>query len=163
MTSLAHEDLPGFWREVDRASLAGQRRALRLARVRLGGLILAALGGVLTWTVGGVNLAALLIALGFAAALTVEIVSWVAQPERDCYSGRALAESAKTLAWRYAVCADHFPEGMPANEARALLTQRVDEVSREARDRVTVHPGQTVVTEAMECLRKSAFEDRKSA
>ena len=111
MTSLAHEDLPGFWREADRASLAGQRRALRLARVRLGGLILAALGGVLTWTVGGVNLAALLIALGFAAALTVEIVSWVAQPERDCYSGRALAESAKTLAWRYAVCADHFPEG----------------------------------------------------
>lgn len=143
--------------------MAGQRWTLRLARLRLGGLVLAALGGVLTWTAGRVDLAALLIAVGFATALIVEVVSWVAQPERDWYSGRALAESAKTLAWRYAVCADPFPEDLSADDAKTLLTQRLDEVSREARDRVTVHPGQAVVTGAMDRLRASSFDDRKAA
>jgi hypothetical protein len=161
--TLKDDDLPGYWREADLASLAGQLQTLLLARVRFGGLLLAALGGVLDFAADPVNLAALLIAAGFATALVAEVTSWVAQPERDWYAGRALAESAKTLAWRYAVCADPFPVEMPVDQARALLTQRIAEVSQEASDRVTVRERQAVITPAMERLRMAAFEDRKAA
>lgn len=162
LTSLEDSDLPGFWRDADRASIAGQHWTLRLTRARLLGLILAALGGALTWTAGHVDMAALVVAAGFATALIVEVIFWVTQPERDWYSGRALAESSKTLAWRYAVCADPFPADMSAVDAKALLMQRIDEVSREARDRVTVRPGHAVATSAMDNLRASSFDDRRA-
>lgn len=101
--------------------------------------------------------------VGFVVALVAEIVSWVVQPERDWYSGRALAESAKTLAWRFAVSGDPFPATISNAEAERVLGERLDEVSREARDRVTVEPEGAVVTDGMRRLRDSTFTERRSA
>lgn len=160
---LTDEDMPGFWRDADTASLAGQRWALRYSRARLFGVLGAALGGALTWTMGKIDLAAIIIAVGFLTALASELATWVHQPERDWYSGRALAESAKTLAWRYAVAAEPFPEEMPEAEARSILRRRLEEVSAEARDRVTIRSANSVVTPKMTELRMSAFLQRKDA
>jgi hypothetical protein len=109
------------------------------------------------------DVAAIVIAVGFLIALASELATWVHQPERDWYSGRALAESAKTLAWRYAVAADPFPEEMPESEARSILRRRLDEVSAEARDRVTIGSGNAVVTPKMTELRISPFGRRRAA
>jgi hypothetical protein len=160
---LTDDDMPGFWRDADAASLKGQKWALRYSRARLFGALVAALGGSLTWTMGKADLAAVVIALGFLIALASELATWVHQPERDWYSGRALAESAKTLAWRYAVGADPFPQDMEESEARSILRRRLDEVSSEARDRVTVSAENAVVTAKMTELRASPFARRKAA
>jgi hypothetical protein len=160
---LTDADMPGFWRDADAASLAGQKWTLRYSKARLLGAVVAALGGALTWTMGKTDMAAIVIAVGFMIALASELASWVHQPERDWYSGRALAESAKTLAWRYAVAADPFPQDMPDLEARSVLRQRLDEVSSEARDRLTVSSENPVVTPRMTQLRLSPFQLRKDA
>jgi len=161
--ALRDSDLPGFWRDADTASLVGQMWALRYSRARLFGALTAAFGGALTWTIDKADIAAMVIGLGFLIALTSELATWVHQPERDWYSGRALAESARTLAWRYAVGADPFPAEMTESEARAILRRRLDEVSAEARDRVTVTLEGAIVTSGMAKLRDLPFERRKDA
>lgn len=100
---LTDADLPGFWRDADEASRNGQKWTLIYERLRLGGSILAALGAVFSLNSGGLDLAALVVLLGFMAALIAELAAWVHKPAERWYDGRALAESAKTLAWRYAV------------------------------------------------------------
>lgn len=127
--SLSEADLPGFWRDSDRASLRGQKWTMRYSFARLAGSVIAALGGVISVSAGRLDIAALVILVGFAIALIAELALWIHHPEQAWYDGRALAESAKTLAWRYAVGADPFPDGMPEDEARELLRTRLGEVS----------------------------------
>ncbi len=82
---MADDDLPDVWRSADRACLAGQHATMRLALARLGGSLVAAVGGAITWTAGRADLAAILIAGGFVVALIGEIVSWVRRPEAAWY------------------------------------------------------------------------------
>lgn len=161
--TLSDADLPGFWRAADAASLVGQRQALWLTRARIAGLVLAATGGMFLALPERPVIAAIGAVVGFVVALAAEVVSWVVQPERDWYSGRALAESAKTLAWRFAVGGEPFSSGVGEPEAERILGDRLDEVSREARDRVTVEPGGAVVTPTMKAMRDLSFQDRRSA
>ncbi len=162
-TGLPDEDLPGFFRESDAASLSGQRRYLLWSRTRLIGAVAAAVGGAFTFMVGGANLWGVLAMIGFAAALLAEIVIMQSQPERDWYSGRALAESAKTLAWRYAVGADPFPASLSRAEARAVMRRRLDAVVERARDRVAIAATDATTTSAMDELRAASFAERKRA
>lgn len=162
-TPLQDADLPGFFRDADAASLSGQKRHLRWSRVRLSGAVAAAVGGAFSLTVGALNIFGLLALLGFAAALVAEVLLVIGQPERDWYSGRALAESAKTLAWRYAVGADPFPPSMPPATAREVMRSRLAEVAKQASDRVTVASTDAVTTPAMEALRNKPFDERKHA
>ncbi len=160
---LTDADLPGFWCDADAASLAGQRLTLRFALARLGGTVLAAFGGALSVGVGRMDVAAVVVFVGFAMALGAEITSWAFRPEVAWYEGRALAESAKTLAWRYAICADPFPRDMPAQRARALLSVRLGEVARETGAQVVVGAANVTTTAAMDALRREPFVTRRAA
>lgn len=160
---LVSTDLPGFWRAADAASLTGQRRTLLLTRIRILGLILAAGCGALMTLPSRPTVAATGAVVAFVMVLICEIISWVLQPERDWYSGRALAESAKTLAWRFGVAGAPFSADLDEGAAEELMGARLEEVSREARDRVTIEPGEAVTTVAMKKLRDSPFSQRKEA
>jgi hypothetical protein len=154
---LDDDDLPGFWREADAASLESQALALRLSRLRLAGVVIAALGGALTLRAGGFDLWALLGMVGFAIALVAELVLLVQEPERDWYAGRALAESAKTLAWRYAVGASPFLPTLSPEDARSLMRDRLVEVASQDQGSVTIRPVHPDVTPAMERLRSAPY------
>lgn len=159
--SLTNQDLPGFWLAADTASLAGQRQALWLTRGRIAGLVLAAISGMFLALPERPEIAAVGAVVGFVLALVSEIMAWVLQPERDWYSGRALAESAKTLAWRFAVTGDPFATTAGDLEAEQILGSRLDEVSREARDRIIVEPEGALITPAMKALRNLPFHERQ--
>lgn len=154
--------LPSFWRDADEASALGQRHTLLYARLRLGGATLAAFGGVLSWQVGRVDAAGSIILLGFTVALISELLTWFRQPERDWYEGRAVAESVKTLAWRYAVGADPFPMSLPRDEAERVLRERISRVLDHVSDRITFNAGDSVVTDRMERLRCSGFDVQRA-
>jgi hypothetical protein len=155
------ESLPGFFVDADKASLAGQRQTLAWTRIRLVGTIVAAVGGALTWSIGRFDLWGCVALAGFAAALASEILLLVQQPERDWYAGRALAESAKTLAWRYAVGgAPFFPEVVP-KAARSLLHERLRDVADKGRDRITLDGQSPTVTAGMNEIRNMLFGERK--
>ncbi|GAB2471187.1 DUF4231 domain-containing protein [Luteococcus sediminum] len=160
---LTDADLPGFWRDADAASMAGQKWTLRYERMRLGGSTLAALGAVFSLGAGRLDLAASVILLGFMVALIAELSAWAHRPADRWYDGRALAESAKTLAWRYAVGADPFPACLNQLEAQALLRERLVKIAEEASERITISSPGPLVTAGMEALRESSFEVRREA
>lgn len=160
--ALADEDMPGFWKDADSASLLGQKWTLRYVRARLLGSVFAALGGVLSVKAGQLDVAACIVLVGFAVALAAEVSSWVHQPERAWYEGRALAESAKTLAWRFAVGADPFPPHVTPREAEALLRHRMDQVADGVADRIVMQSPDPIVTSKMVNLREAPFSERRS-
>ena len=161
--SLNRPGLPGVWTTADDESGRGQLWTLRLTWMKVGAGVVAAFGGVFSWSIGKVDVAAWLVLLGFLVALVSELVSWVAQPERRWYEGRAVAESAKTLAWRYSVGADPFPIEMSRSEAERKFRDRMSEVADKVADRVVFDAEQTVVTPSMESLRASSFKQRRAA
>jgi hypothetical protein len=82
-------------------------------------------------------------------------------PEKSWYAGRALAESAKSLAWRYAVAADPFPSSGPNPEA--LLTERLRELVVASSDlTLEAEPlDGAQITSSMRALRAATLEERQ--
>ena len=159
---LEDNDLPGFWRCADNTSIKAQKTVLLLVKLRFFGLIFAALLGVIA-SVTSWKFISILISVCFLMILLVEALEMHLQPNQNWYSGRALAESAKTLAWRFAVCGAPFDKDLSPSEAKKLLRERIDEVSKEASDKIIIDSDYPIVTEAMMKLRQSSFEERKKA
>lgn len=163
MTEFSDRDLPQFWKDADAASLQAQKETLNLNRMRLFGAVLATVGGTFSLMVSGWNLCAALSIVGFLMALIAELFLRGEQPEKDWYSGRALAESAKTLAWRYAVGGDPFSVDIPYEKSRSLMLERFKEITAAGADRIHPSLAGNQITAGMEALRNSSFEDRKKA
>lgn len=104
-----------------------------------------------------------MVLLGFMAALIAELAAWVHKPAERWYDGRALAESAKTLAWRYAVGADPFPVALDATEASDLLRERFAKIGKGVSGRITITTPDPLVTSGMQALRGAAFTERREA
>lgn len=160
---LTDDDLPAFWRDADKISGNGQKWTLRYERLRLGGSILAALGAVFSLRTGGFDLAAAVILGGFTLALIAELAAWAHKPEEQWYDGRALAESTKTLSWRYAVGADPFQIELGDGQARELLRERLASIGTESSGRITIATPGPLVTPGMQALRERTFVERRDA
>jgi len=162
---LVETDLPGLFEAADTASRSGQRGYVRTVRLRLLLTIAAAVTGVLTWQVGvaGVDLAAIGTAIALAAITVTEVNLRATRPEGRWYDGRALAESAKSLAWRYSV------GGVPyAKQGNEKLTERrlVEQMSRllDEAPTTSITPSlRPTVTATMHDLRSQDLATRKEA
>jgi hypothetical protein len=163
MQGLSDSDLPGFFEAADRASLISQRATLTSTRLRLVGIVAAALGGSFSLVLWQVDFWAAVALLGFLVALGAEIFITLARPERGWYQARAGAESVKTLSWRYAVGADPFFLSLPVHEARTLFRTRVSQVALQVAQTVPVPTGDaSTPTAPMEALRIADVETRRA-
>lgn len=125
-------ELPAIYQAADRASLEGQRRFLSGLRVRMGGLIIAALGGAFAWSVKDIDAWGAIAAIALLAAVLAGWYTVQTKPDRTWYQGRAAAESAKTLAWRYMVGGLPFGLGVgDAEETDTLFLQKIRSVLRD--------------------------------
>jgi hypothetical protein len=100
-------DFPALFRSADRESQRAQRTYLVAFKLRMGALLVAALGGA-TGGATDSNVGDMIAFVAFACALGAELFLATTGPLRTWYEGRAVAESAKTLAWRYMVCGKPF-------------------------------------------------------
>jgi hypothetical protein len=161
---LPNSALPGLFQATDQASNDAQRRFLFASRLRLGFLVLAAATGVSPILINNtVDLAAAGTVLALSGAVGVEVWLLTEHPERTWYDGRALAESAKTLAWRFAV--GGAPFGQPLDSATAER-QLVDQLTKLLRDAPPSGIGPSSlppVTDEMRLLRAADFEQRRAA
>lgn len=121
-------EMPALHHAADRTSTAGQRRSLRLKAGQLTLLALASFSTVLVWSIGEVNLAAIGGAAAVVFAGVLRVQAKITDPKRLWYQGRAGAESAKTLAWRYAVGGDPFPVSLQGRDVDALYIERLREI-----------------------------------
>lgn len=160
---LTDAELPGAWKDADYESGRNQLLTLRLTKGKIGGGLVAAAGGTLSVHAGSIDVAAWLVFVGFLLALTCEILSWTTKSEQIWYEGRAVAESVKTLAWRYTVCADPFVPEMDEKESMELLRKRILSVTREVSDKIAFDSSGAVVSDKMAAIRRSSFTNRRKA
>ncbi|HEX7306290.1 DUF4231 domain-containing protein [Lentzea sp.] len=154
--------LPGIYHDAEKASAHGQRRTLRLSRVRLLGAVLAAVGGAFKWKIGGgVDFWAWVALAGFLVALFSEFLLWAMHPELKWNAGRAVAERVKSLAWRYAVAGDPFPSDAP--HARRELEVRIDEIVTEHSKKLLLTSVNPAGDQVMAELRAKSFTERRDA
>jgi hypothetical protein len=156
-------DFPQLFVAADLASSSGQKLHLRGMRARLILVVGAAACGIGEWRVSSSHddLLGLLALVLFVLALLVEGALWKQRPERDWYDGRALAESVKTLAWKFAVGGHPFPITMPVRDASKDVTTLLDELRAPYRElTLSPVPGEAV-TPWMLRLRNSTSSVRR--
>lgn len=159
-------DLPATCRGAADASAAGQRQTKALVRVELVGLVLAGVAGLQSLRVGSDGIDVLAAAAGalFLVSLVALTYRGWSKPENQWYLGRAGAESARTMAWRYAVGGDPFPMTMPAASAANAFLDRLAEILAELGELALppAGPGEREMTDPMRRVRAAAFTQRRA-
>lgn len=166
MTSIP--ELPAAFAAADKYSLQSQRRVLRgtLVRLVLAGVATLCLSLAPLWRAKvsetrEIEFLGIVAAALFLVAFFVELWLLRARPERGWYNGRAVAESVKTLAWRYAVGGAPYPATNDTSKDAFA-----SDVSALGTDLLALRP--TVVsggvpTEWMEALRSADLLKRREA
>jgi hypothetical protein len=158
-------DYPGLFRAADAVSRSGQERHVWMARLELAFLTLAAIVGAVISVVPTISgqIGAVVVAVLLIGAAVVRSVARSTRPENRWFEGRAVAESVKTLAWKYMTHVE--PYNGPDAEAEDQLTLSMQEVLGE---RLVLEPtalaelGGEQITAGMRRLRALGFEDRRT-
>jgi hypothetical protein len=168
VTGLSGSDLPGVHRAADATSLRGQRSYVQATRVRLVLVLVAAGAGVVLGRLDhddtGYTVAAATAAAAFVAALMCEVYLLSQRPDRQWYDGRALAESSKTLAWRYAVGGEPFPRSGDPGAADELFVTRLRALQGTTPARLGgADPTTQAISPKMRAVREAPLADRRDA
>ncbi|WP_165968866.1 DUF4231 domain-containing protein [Actinomadura sp. KC06] len=165
MEALAESHYPALFRAADTSASAGQHRLLAATALRLAALLTAAVLGTLTVEVGRIDAAAVMAAAGLCVGLVVEVYLLTERPDRQWYESRAAAESAKTLAWRFAVAGQPFgAEDVDDRAAESLLLHRFAVIRGNLRGLVVdADGGGLQVTDEMRELRGRPLDVRRRA
>ena len=161
-------DYPYMFQAADSASLAGQKFYLETTRWRLILLSLAALLGLFSWelswgAVGPINALALAGAAVFLVTLMLELNTWRARPDKSWYDGRAVAESAKTLTWKFAAGGNPFPIDMGIDDAQRALLAGLQSVKNNFPELELSPLNVPAISGWMIEQRQSTFDDRKKS
>ena len=164
--SISNDDLPALYRAADEVSLEGQRKYLRLIKadlfVLLAGTASASFDiGDPTVHKGLLVLSAILLA---AAAIITLVLSRKTYKNR-WYGGRAAAESAKTLAWRYMMRSEPFDDTDEAEGVDERFTRSLRDVLLESENlALSLHGNLGTapqISEKMRAVRISSLSSRK--
>lgn len=164
---LADDDLPTLFHEADRCSIRLQRSYLRWSRFQAICLIIGAGAGAATWVPSGKHFDVLgaVALLAFLAAGWATLIIRDRKLERGWYETRALAESVKTLAWKYAVGGDPFPISDKPHQSEEEYLRMLGSLSKGFENLpIAVAPGTgSPVTTGMRELRDKDLADRRHA
>lgn len=161
-------DYPALFQVADRASQAAQRKHLWFTGTILSSLVCAALFGAL----GGV-LAPYKLALATASTALVALsfvltaIRRALKPEKLWYGGRAVAESVKSMSWRYMTGAAPYSIGPSADGADAKFVADLKSMVRGS-DQLAVGFGSDYIdrpqiSTRMRELRSATVDQRREA
>ena len=167
-SGLQSEDMPAIQRAADRSSGRAQKSYLVWTRIRLIFVVVAAIVGVVRISLhvdrNEVDIAAAVAVICFIVALVAEVYLLASKPEQTWYHGRAVAESVKTLTWRYVMRADRFAGDATDREIDSRLLKMIRDIIIEspiANEIELTQGGQ--ITDRMKSLRSATFETRRDA
>lgn len=153
-------DFPALYQSADDLSLESQKAFLDALRLHLVLLVLAAVLSVLNiphWS------AAILQALVLLGAMSCAIYLAMKRPERYWYAGRAVAESIKTITWRFMCRAEPFQnqdDKISSSEFLQKLKAIVEQNTDVAKE-LTKHLAGMQITDTMAANRALDLEERK--
>lgn len=157
---MQEQDFPALYRSANELSLASQRHFFLALRVHLVTLVVAAVLSIVSiphWSVAALQLIALLGALGCSIYL------FAMRPDRLWYAGRAVAESIKTITWRYVCRAEPFQDDDAAanSDFRQTLKQIVEQ-NKEVCQSLTEYLDEAQFTPVMEQMRARSLNERRA-
>jgi hypothetical protein len=156
---MQEQDFPALYRSADDLSLKSQKDFFCVLRIHLVALVFAAILSIVSiphWSVAAFQLLALLGALGCS------IYMFAIRPDRFWYEARAVAESIKTITWRYVCRAEpfHDDDSSAHNYFRQTLEQIVGQ-NREVCELLTQHLDGQQFTPVMEQMRGRQLDERR--
>jgi hypothetical protein len=156
-------DLPDLFQAADQQAEEAQKGVLKALKASLSGVVVAAGFGAVSLHSGSVEWAGAIssVAFGVATACTAWLL-W-GKPEKGWYDARAVAESAKTLAWQYAVAGGEFAREADREDAvrSRFLTRLNDMLEGVVRLGPSSRQG-SALPRRLEELRRSDFLERRS-
>lgn len=162
--AVTHDDMPQLFQAADKASLAAQAKFVNGTRLRLALVVLSATLGFTAWRVGAsdIDVLAIFSTLLFVGALLTEGLLWRARPDKTWYDARAVAESSKTLAWKFAVRGEPFlDEGLSEAEMVRRVIASLDEVRGQFRGLELAAIDAKSVSQWMREQRRAPWEERR--
>lgn len=158
---MTEKELPMLFCEADKASNRKQAHFLIAIRLEIFSLIIAAVLGAAPIFAGELRWTAIM----FLSLAAISLVYRVfLRPERDWYQARALAESVKTLSWRYSVRAEPF--AAPDKSATERFTTELRDLlaANKSLGHLFDNTGSSgrQVTDRMKIIRTFSLQDRRS-
>lgn len=161
---MKYSDYPAIYINADGASANRQSVYFRSLIIQYLLLILASAITVSNpWLDGKISSAIYLLLMLVAAALAFYVI--LKRPEKEWYRARAMAESVKTLTWRFSMCAEPFQKSLGEYEAEKrfgeLLSELID-VNRVGTEELSYNMSHgKQVTESMRNIRMSTLEEKR--
>lgn len=164
--SVTSADLPALYNATNETSVDAQAEYLRLLKADLIMLLLGAL--FTSISIENLDILQFLAGLGgllLTASLVITVVLSVRNFEQQWYGGRAMAESVKTLAWKYMCGAEPFKVSRSQEETNHLFRNNLQDVLDQADELSMPLSGnlgnQPQITEKMLRIRSQSLEERK--
>jgi hypothetical protein len=167
-TASAPITLPALFWAADEASLRAQRLHLRLLRADLAGLVI---GAILTsFTVAPAGIARALAVLGatmLTGSLVLTVILMARRGEHRWYGARFVAESVKTMSWRYMMAAEPYPSSLPEADADGRFLHDLADILAQTGP-LGIHIGGAgatdgQITDGMRELRRMTLDERRAA
>jgi len=155
--------LPAIYHVADRAATTTRRRYMRLVAANLGLVLAATVVASLSAPSDDVRRVQALITAGvFGLSLTLSLAMATSKYDRVWVKSRALAESIKSTAWRFAMSAAPF-DAMPTKEAEQKLLAQLEKLVREAPTvaGLSAADDRAEITNAMVALRHAPVDVRR--
>lgn len=171
MTSSTHEfaaqNLPALHNAASKASITAQGRYVALFGLNL---LLLILGAVVTamslQSVSANAIGATVAGISFTLSLIVAAALGSKRYEKTWYGGRAIAESVKTLAWKYMTGAEPYVISLTSKEVDELFRRNLSEILDQRRNLSGALQGELSnspqITEQMRFIRALEISDRKA-
>lgn len=157
---MQEQDFPALYRSADDLSLESQTNFLRALKLHLALLVTAAVLSITYfphWSIAVFQLLALL------GALSCSIYLFGRRPDRYWYAGRAVAESIKTITWRYVCRAEPFQGNDPISRSDfGLKLKAIVDQNKDVAQSLTNHLDAPQITNVMTEMRSRPLEERKA-
>lgn len=161
------KDFPNYYQASDYISIKSQKYYLNIIKFNLIAMIFAALLAFFSSQVVEYNccissLTLLILLIGLILTIILKSKKY----EDLWYQGRALAESCKTLTWRFAMCAEYFENELTNDDVQERFVERIKVVLSEFNDlsKIIINSkilNKEIITNKMIELRKLSTTERK--
>lgn len=157
---MQEQDFPSLYRSANDLSLTAQRHFFRALKLHLVLLVVAAILSIVNiphWSTAVSQLLALL------GSLSCSIYLFSLRPDRLWYAARAVAESVKTITWRYVCRAEpfHGDDTSAKNDFQQKL-KAVVEQNKEVVQNLVKYLEAPQITDTMTNIRACLLDERKS-
>lgn len=163
----AESDYPALFLDANEASARAKSSYLNLTK---GTLVLLVLGAALAAASAAVDAhrpvfaVASALVLGLSAFFTIFLKA--AKPEHSWYAARAVAESVKSMTWRYVMGAEPYFINLPPAQAEKKFIWSLSSIAKERKQLAPALGGKFVdfpqISETMRTIRSSSSEERLS-